>query len=298
MTPERWRHVGEVFKASVRIDPAGREPWLRDACGGDDDLRAEVGRLLALDERADLVGFLTPPEATDPLPDRTSSWPPRALAPPPEPGPADRPGSAPADDTGGFTPRQAIAPPAGRHTISEPADVVRARLRVLPMIHIVIVAGVFILKRGIFGLGDPAYDCMNATVTLALVALVALLWSRRPIPLAGLKALELGMVGLLAGLFSWVQYRVMLASSVGGDLMRAQLVLKNKVLLTAVLILTYGLYVPKSWRRAAVVVGPLARSPSPRSRCCSCGTRRRWRGSGRDGSLAGPRGPSSSPSTG
>ncbi len=26
------------------------------------------------------------------------------------------------------------------------------------------------------------------------------------------------MVGLLAGLFAWVQYRVMLASSVGGDL--------------------------------------------------------------------------------
>ena len=69
------------------------------------------------------------------------------------------------------------------------------------------------------------------------------------------------MVGLLAGLFAWKQYWVMLESSLGGDLMRAQLVLKNIVLLTAVLILTYGLYVPKSWRRAAVVVGPLALLP-------------------------------------
>jgi serine/threonine-protein kinase len=99
------------------------------------------------------------------------------------------------------------------------------------------------------------------TVILALVGLVALLWSRWPIPLAGLKALELGMVGLLAGLFAWKQYRVTLESLVGGDAMRAQLVLKNIVLLTAVLILTYGLYVPKSWRRAAVVVGPLALLP-------------------------------------
>ncbi len=99
------------------------------------------------------------------------------------------------------------------------------------------------------------------TVILALVALVALLWSRWPIPLAGLKALELGMVGLLAGVFAWKQYRVMLESSVGGDVMRTQLVLKNIVLLIAVLILTYGLYVPKSWRRAAVVVGPLALLP-------------------------------------
>src|SRR5262249_23873778 len=150
---ERWRRVGELFKASVRIDPAGREPWLRAACDGDDDLRAEVGRLLALDERAGRVGFLAPPEATDPLPDRTTSWPPRAEAPPP--GPDGRPRSVPGNDTGGFTPRQAIAPPTGRTTISEPADVVRARLRVLPMIHILILAGVFILKRGVFGLGEP-----------------------------------------------------------------------------------------------------------------------------------------------
>jgi serine/threonine-protein kinase len=120
---------------------------------------------------------------------------------------------------------------------------------------------VFILKRAIFGLGDPEFERAFATAILALVGLVALLWSRWPIPLAGLKALELGIVGLLAGLFAWKQYSVMLESSLGGDVMRAQLVLKNIVLLIAVLILTYGLYVPKSWRRAAVVVGPLALLP-------------------------------------
>ena len=43
--------------------------------------------------------------------------------------------------------------------------------------------------------------------------------------------------------------------------MLAQLTMKNVVLLTAILILTYGLYVPKSWRRAAFVVGPLAILP-------------------------------------
>ena len=261
MTPERWREVGELFKAAVRIDPAGREPWLRAACGGDEDLRAEVGRLLALDERADRIGFLAPSEATGTPPDPTASWRSRVEAPPPEPGPAGRPGATPADDTGGFTPRQAIAPPTGRHSISEPPDVVRARLRVLPMVPILILVGVTFLKRAVFGLGDPTYYRVSTTVILALVGLVALLWSRWPISLAGLKALELGMVGLLAGLFAWKQYSVMLESSVGGDLMRAQLVLKNIVLLTAVLILTYGLYVPKSWRRAAVVVGPLALLP-------------------------------------
>ncbi len=29
MTPRRWRRIGELFEAAVRIDPAGREAWLR-----------------------------------------------------------------------------------------------------------------------------------------------------------------------------------------------------------------------------------------------------------------------------
>jgi serine/threonine-protein kinase len=43
--------------------------------------------------------------------------------------------------------------------------------------------------------------------------------------------------------------------------MLAQLTMKNVVILTSILILSYGLYVPKSWRRAAIVVGPLALLP-------------------------------------
>jgi serine/threonine-protein kinase len=53
----------------------------------------------------------------------------------------------------------------------------------------------------------------------------------------------------------------MLGFSLRGDVMMAQLTMKNVVLMTSVLILTYGLYVPKSWRGAALVVGPLALLP-------------------------------------
>ena len=69
------------------------------------------------------------------------------------------------------------------------------------------------------------------------------------------------MIGMLAGRVAFVQYRLMLEFSLRDDPMMAQLTMKNVVLLTAVLILTYGLYVPKSWRRAALVVGPLALLP-------------------------------------
>ena len=90
------------------------------------------------------------------------------------------------------------------------------------------------------------------------VGIIALLWSRWPISLAWLKALELGMIGMLASRLTFVQYRLMLEFSLRDDRMMAQLTMKNVVLLTSILILTYGLYVPKSWRRAALVVGPLA----------------------------------------
>ncbi len=93
------------------IDPAGREAWLRAACGGDDDLRAEVGRLLAQDERADRDGILTPDGPTGPPPDRTASWHPHAgVRPSSESRPIAADADTSADDTGGFTPRAAIAP--------------------------------------------------------------------------------------------------------------------------------------------------------------------------------------------
>jgi hypothetical protein len=261
MTPERWRQIGELFKAAVGIDPAEREAWLRAACRGDDELGAEVSRLLAHDELADRVGLLTPPGPLGPPSDQTESWSPRAKVSPQRPGPVAPARDAPADGTEGFTPRQAIAPQVGRHTISEPPDIVRARLRELPIVYILLVSASALWRRAVLGEEHPTLYRVDGMVILALAGLILLLWTRLPVPLAMLKALELGMIGLVAARVAIVQYHMMLEFSLHGDKLSAQLSLKNVVLLTAVLILTYGLYVPKSWRRAAVVVGPLAVLP-------------------------------------
>jgi len=82
-----------------------------------------------------------------------------------------------------------------------------------------------------------------------------------PASLARLKALELGVIAMLASLVTFVQCRLMLVYALREDRMMAQLTIKNFVFLTSILILTYGLYVPKSWSRAALVVGPLALLP-------------------------------------
>jgi serine/threonine-protein kinase len=69
------------------------------------------------------------------------------------------------------------------------------------------------------------------------------------------------MVGLIASRVTIVQYRLMLTFSLRDDPMMAQLIIKNIVLLTSILILTYGLHVPKTWHRAVLVAGPLALLP-------------------------------------
>jgi serine/threonine-protein kinase len=102
---------------------------------------------------------------------------------------------------------------------------------------------------------------MNAIVILALGGIIALLSSPRPVSLNGLKVVDLVMIGMLASLSTFIQYRLMLMYSLREDTMMAQLTMKNGVLFNSILILTYGLYVPKSWRRAALVVGPLALLP-------------------------------------
>jgi serine/threonine-protein kinase len=263
MTPERWRQIGELFDAAVRIDPAGREVWLRAACGGDDELRADVGRLLAQDERADRDGLLTPREATGAAPCSTESWPHRVtVRPPREPGPIAPAGAALVEGTScGFTPREAIARQTGRQPVSEPLPVVRERLRELPIIYILILVMTTFWRRDVLESEDLTLYYLDAIVIATLGGLIALLWSRRPISLAWLKALELGMVGMLAIRLTIAQYRLILEFSLRDDRLMAQLAMKNIVLLTSILILTSGLHVPKSWRRAALMVGPLALLP-------------------------------------
>ncbi|MEQ1763803.1 MAG: protein kinase [Pyrinomonadaceae bacterium] len=47
MTPDRWEKVGEIFNSALEKDGAELERYLREACGDDKTLRAEVDSLLA-----------------------------------------------------------------------------------------------------------------------------------------------------------------------------------------------------------------------------------------------------------
>ena len=121
----------------------------------------------------------------------------------------------------------------------EAQSVVRSRLPSLPMIYILIVAMTFVYRGIIHNYADLMIPALNVLVILVLGAIAALLWSQRSLSMAQLGGLELGMIAMLAGKYAFSQCRGMLRYSLAGDPMSAWLNMKNIVIITAILILTY-----------------------------------------------------------
>jgi len=59
MTPERYRRINELADAALELPAARRDAFLADACAGDEELRADVERLVRTEESG--VDFLTAP---------------------------------------------------------------------------------------------------------------------------------------------------------------------------------------------------------------------------------------------
>jgi serine/threonine-protein kinase len=263
MTVERSRRIDDLLAGALRLDPAGREAWLREACGDDQDRRARVARLL--DEGEGLVRDRPPaaPEPPERAHDLTGSWSSRGghRPPPRGPEPSDQADGSHAAGVRAFSPKSVIAAGPRLYASPESESVVRARLRELPMIYILFLAMATFWRCAILGNHDRMLHYLDGTVIASLGCVIALLSSRWHVPLARLRALELGIAGIFAGRVVVVEYRLVLLFSLRGDPVMAQLTVKNIALLTAILILTYGLYVPKSWRRAALMAGPLVLLP-------------------------------------
>jgi tRNA A-37 threonylcarbamoyl transferase component Bud32 len=61
MTPERWRVIEAILRASLSCEPAQRDAFVAQACGDDEELRLEVESLLAAHDRTG--SFLDGPAA-------------------------------------------------------------------------------------------------------------------------------------------------------------------------------------------------------------------------------------------
>jgi hypothetical protein len=59
MDPERWNQVDRLLQSALQIPSAQRDAFLREACGGDDQLEKEVRSLIAAQNQAS--GFVGAP---------------------------------------------------------------------------------------------------------------------------------------------------------------------------------------------------------------------------------------------
>lgn len=66
MNRERWEKVKELFGSAVELDPSQRSAFLREACGADEALRAEVESLLASYDPTEVFGATSPPSLDRP----------------------------------------------------------------------------------------------------------------------------------------------------------------------------------------------------------------------------------------
>ena len=52
MTPERYKEVGQLYRAALEVEPERRAAFLVEACSGDETLRQEVESLLSYASRS------------------------------------------------------------------------------------------------------------------------------------------------------------------------------------------------------------------------------------------------------
>ena len=61
MTQAKWARVEELFQAALERERPERESFLREACGGDEELRRELLSLLAEERSAERLMERPPP---------------------------------------------------------------------------------------------------------------------------------------------------------------------------------------------------------------------------------------------
>jgi len=262
MTPERQQRFEEILSGVLHVDPAERRAWLEAACGDDEALRESVVRLLDQGDLATRTVLIHPEGDRARTSSETRSWHSRSGARARRVVVHDsHEDEGSLEEISGFSPRPVIATGSEPQRPAAAASVVRSRLRELPIIHILVLGMTSFWRCKVFGDDDAVLRYVDASVIGMMAVAFILLWSPWRLSLARLQALELAILAILAARLGFVEYRLVLRISLDDDPMMAQLIVKNVVLLTAILIPSYGLYVPKNWRRAAVVAGPLAILP-------------------------------------
>jgi serine/threonine-protein kinase len=200
------------------------------------------------------------------------------------------------DPNGGARPAShpcmALVTSTGPHMAEEVRDLLRRRLRIAGLIGLA-GFGLFFVKGLLFASSytnqesDPVRSALHGALVALLLALCSLLWTKLPLSLRMLRAIELIMFGAMALFFAFVQIQVFAHGNFltwakeGYETYILSLGTTSNTLRWFVLIVLYGAFIPNTWRRCAVIVGAMAVTPLALMflTCHGCQTMGRYTGS-------------------
>jgi serine/threonine-protein kinase len=153
--------------------------------------------------------------------------------------------------------RRDVVSGSGPHLTTETQALLRLRLRAAALI-LLIGFGVFLVRHVIGVLTDEALSPLllgfHVLVVLVLGVLAVRLLRHRDASIKKLRIEELVIFGLPAAFFLMLQHRVTLEDGGRG-------VMPPPLPFWLLLIFTYGMFIPNTWRRAALVIGTMALAP-------------------------------------
>ena len=171
-----------------------------------------------------------------------------------------KPATSPLPDS--FAPDRRVIEGSSTELADETRDLLHRRLRAASLM-LALGFGIFLLRDLYFPkiLQDLIY--LHGLVFLLLVVNVLALSGRWTPSMRQLRLLELATFGIVAGFFVASQ-SLGLHARVQKDLLTAaelRVLFKNSIIGTLILMFTYGIFIPNNWRRATLVIVPMALAP-------------------------------------
>ncbi len=168
--------------------------------------------------------------------------------------------------------RLALVGDSGEQITSELDGLLRRRLRIAALITLT-AFGVY-LVRGLIDrshyYGGPRDLAIHALVVAIISVLTTVLWSSWRLSVNWLRVIELALFGTAAAFFLWLQFVVFHNGRVlelanpavaeGGERV-LRMAAVGHAMRWFILIVIYGVFIPNTWRRCALVVGLMAVIP-------------------------------------
>jgi serine/threonine-protein kinase len=173
----------------------------------------------------------------------------------------------------GHRARLALVGESGQHITSAIDDLLRRRLRIAVLITLA-GFGIFLVRNllepGPHSALEEQTRIFHTFVVAVMIVLTCALWSTWQISLRWLRVMELTLFGVAAAFFLWLQFVVFQNGRVlalanpdvpdsGERVLR--LAAGGHSLRWFCLIVIYGVFIPNTWKRCALVVGLMALTP-------------------------------------